>query len=559
MIQLVEVKKTLHQLAMASKIPFGVYKLQAETLDIKVRSCDQILKHITDLMLVTEKIALYAKGTSAAILNKRALESKSKPQNLNGIIKPLLSLTKLEEVEPQWAQLFAEGMFTLCLCYANETAHPNHKVVVNLLTYCQESAEKMALEAKEAAEKDSSLKTQKVSLEIAHLNCLRYFCLIFETYKETAFEKYHNLKEIFNSPKLIRLFLPIFSRYCPVDVLQAALTKVKEMAASACKNPDLAEDFKVCFAMLFLDAHSKSVSHPGHADLLNSLLSFLHEEICKPSAIGLETLMDMLQRFDREMLPYSKIYIKRSLKLINAEIDYDHKRLVYDIFSKILTLSYVQDSDEKSSVLNAELSGKWDRGNEFLLEFRSNKLYNVDIPDVKSVKLRPYQLEGIAWVNFLFKYNLSGALCDDMGLGKTIQSLITVLIFSMKNKGSKSLIVCPNGLVKHWEMEAIKHYQGHSMKVAIIDKSFNGTWKQFKDINLFITSDHMIIKAAHLFEKEHFLVGVLDEAHLIKNEKSKLSKAIKTLTIQHKLALTGTPIQVLYFNPEQPIGTLVYL
>jgi hypothetical protein len=529
---------------MASKIPFGVYKLQAETLDIKVTYHDQILKHITDLMLVTEKLCLYVKGISASILTKRAIEAKSKPQNLNMIIKPLLSLLKLEEVEPQWAHLFAEGMFTLCLCYADEAAHPNHKVVVNLLSYCQDTADRMALEAKEPAEKDSEPKTQKVSLEVSPLHCLKYFGLIFETYRETAFDKYHNLKEIFNSPKLIRLFLPIFARSCPVDVLQASLTKVADMAQAASKNADMALDFKACFSMLFLDAHSKALKSPGHTELLNSLLGFLHLEICKPSAIGLETLMEMLQRFDREMLPFSKIYIKRSLKLINADIDYEHKRLVYDIFSKILTLSYVQDADEKPRILNAEMSGKWDRGNEFLLEFRSNKLYNVDIPDVKSVKLRAYQLEGIAWINFLFKYNLSGALCDDMGLGKTIQSLITVLIYSMKNKGSRSLIVCPNGLVKHWEMEAYKHYQGHNMKIAIIDKSFTGNWKTFKDVNLFITSDHMIIKASHLFEKESFLVGVLDEAHLIKNEKSKLSKSIKTLTIQHKLALTGTPIQV---------------
>lgn len=501
-------------------------------------------------MLVTEKLCLYVKGVSAAILTKRAHEAKVKPQSLNMIIKPLLSLLKLEEVEPQWAQLFAQGMFTLCLCYANDTAHPNHKVIVNLLTYCQDTAERAVQEAKDAEEKDVEKKPKKFNLEIAPLHCLRYFGLIFQTYKERSFEKYHNLKEIFNSPKLIRYFIPIFTRHCPVDVLQASLTKVGEMAAPACKNADVASDFKACFIMLFLEANSKAMSSPGHADLLNSLLAFLHEETSKPSSIGLQTLMEMLTHFDRDMLPYSKIYIKRSLKLINADLDYDLKRLVYDIFSKILTLSYVQDADEKSPVLNAELSGKWDRGNEFLLEFRSNKLYNVDMPDVKSVKLRPYQLEGIAWINFLFRYNLSGALCDDMGLGKTIQSLITVLIFSLKNKGSRNLIVCPNGLVKHWEMEAHKHYQGHPMKIAIIDKTFNGNWKQFKDVNLFITSDIMIVKAAHLFEKEHFLVGVLDEAHLIKNEKSKLSKSIKTLTIQHKLALTGTPIQVHCSNPR---------
>ena len=485
------------------------------------------------------------KGIAASILTQKAHESKSKPQNLNMIIKPLLSLLKLEEVDEKWALMFSNGMFNLCLCYVNETAHPNHKVVLNLLTYCQEVAERHTFEAKDGTEKEGDSKNQNSAFKVISIHSLKYFSLIFSTFHETAFEKYHNLKEIFNSSKLIRLFLPIFCKHCPIDVLQAAITKISELAPLACKNPDMAEDFKSCFIMLFMDANSKAVSSPAHAEVLNQLLAYLHEEISKPSIIGLQTLMELLSNYDREMLPYSKVFIKRSLKLINTDIDYDHKRLIYDIFSKILTLSYVHDTEIRNTVLNSELAGKWERGNEFLLEFRSNKLYNVDIPDVKSVKLRPYQLEGIAWVNFLFKYNLSGALCDDMGLGKTIQSLIIVLIYAMKNKGSRSLIVCPNGLVRHWEIEAQKHYQGHPMmKIAVLDKTFQGNWKQFKDINLFITSDIMIIKGSHLFEKEQFLVGVLDEAHLIKNEKSKLSKAIKTLSIKHKLALTGTPIQV---------------
>lgn len=545
---MVELKKTLNGLANNRKILIAECKMQTESMDQKVGPIDQILKHITDLILIVNKLCLYMKGLAAATLTSRAVSSKSKPQSLNSIIKPLLSLLKLEEVEPEWADLFAQGLFNLCLCYENETAHPNHKIVANLKLHCEEIAAKCSSHEGEVNGKDQPAKQPKITCQLQPIHALRYFSLIFSRFHEMAFEKYPVLKEVFNNPKLIRLFIPLFCANCPIDVIEACLTKLNDMSADACRDSDLAADFKASLIMIFLDANSKASTSKDHRGIVNQILAYLHQEISKPSAIGLQTLLDLLNDFDTCMLPYSKIFIRRSLKLINENIDYDLKRLVFDVFSKILTLSYVQDSDGLPPFLNPELSGKWQRGNEFLLEFRSNKLYNVDIPDIKSVKLRPYQLEGIAWINFLFKYNLSGALCDDMGLGKTIQSLITILIFSQKNKSAKSLIVCPNSLVKHWEMEANKHYQGYSMKVVIIDKTFQGNWKQFKDVNLFITSDIMMVRSSSLFEKTPFLIGVLDEAHLIKNEKSKLSKAMKSLTIQHRLALTGTPIQVLPVN-----------
>lgn len=477
-------------------------------------------------------------------MTSRAQQAGVKPKALNSIIKPLLSLLKLEEVDPKWAEIFARGLFNLCLCYEKDTAHPNHKIISNLLTQSQEVAEKKASLEKEIDEKDTEKKVEKITCDIEPIHMLKYFSLIFEKYRETAFDKYHNLKEIFNSPKLIRLFIPIFCISCPIDVIEACITKLMEMSQEAIMLPETAADFKVSFIMLFIDSNSKADNDKDRNHILNQLLSYLHEEISKPSVIGLLTLLDLLNGFEREMLPFSKIYIKTALKLINADIDYEHKRLIYDIFTRILTLSYVQDTEKTPKVLNAKLTKEWQQGNEFLSEFRSNKLYNVDIPDITSVKLRPYQLEGIAWINFLFKYNLSGALCDDMGLGKTIQSLITILIYNQMTKGSQSLIVCPNSLVRHWEIEANKHYQGYKMKVVVLDKTFQGNWKQYKDVNLFITSEIMIVRASHLFDKMQFEVGVLDEAHLIKNEKSKLSKAIKTLSIKHKLALTGTPIQV---------------
>jgi len=531
----IEVKKQLHALARSHKISSDIYKMQAETIDTK------ILKDVIDLISIVNKLLLFVKGLAASIITNRAEKNKEKPAGLNQIIKPLLSLLKHEEIEDSWAQIFAKGLFNICICYEEDASHPNHKIVSNFLSHCTEKGVKIF--AHDRLENPEHPKAEAVAAEINSTHCLKYFEMIYARYAEKSFEKYHNLKEIFNSPKLVRLFVPIFCKTCPGEVLNACITRLTDWVEVAGKNQDYYRDFKSCFIALFLDADLKAKRDAERRQILNQLLNYLHQEISKNSVVALETLLQLLNEHDKVMLPYSKLYIKRALKLINADLDYDHKRLVYDLFTRILTLSYVQDSEVQPEVLSEELLGKWMRGNEFLLEFRSNKLYNVDIPDVKSVKLRPYQMEGIAWINFLFKYHLSGALCDDMGLGKTIQSLITVLIYAVKDKAAKSLIVCPNSLTKHWEVEAKKHYQGYPMNVAVLDKNFTGNWKAFKDINLFIISDSTLVKNVALFEKESFLVGVLDEAHLIKNEKSKLSKNIKMLQIRHKLALTGTPIQ----------------
>ena len=555
---LVELKDLLHSLSRDGTVPYGVYKMQTETLD------SRIIKPIRDLLVITHLLGVYLKGLAAAITTGRVVREKKKPQGLNSVIKPLLALIKMDDLDSTWAEMFAKGLFNLCLCYQDETSHPNNKIIKNLLTNCTDYVEKKTkeeryLEGKIAEqptiikdiengnEGESSQKQMSVpDLASQRVHAMHYFSLVFNTFHESAFEKYPDLKEeIFNkqSLTLVKLFLPVFFKCCPADVAQTVFTKLEDIAPIASKNPDLALDFHTCFVLIFANCNSTAANDIERRALLNKVLKWLHTALCNASKIGLEVLLKLLGERDKEMLPYSKLYIKRTLKLINVDIDYETKRLVFDVFTRILTLSYVQDADNKPTILDEELLGKWERGNEFLLEFRSNKLYNVDIPDIKSVKLRNYQLEGIAWINFLFKYNLSGALCDDMGLGKTIQALVTVLIYSMANKGSRSIIVCPNSLVRHWEVEANKHYLGYPMKVQVLDKTFTGNWKQLKDINLVITSDNMIIRSSHLFEKEQFLVGVLDEAHLIKNEKSKLSKCIKQLSMQHKLALTGTPIQ----------------
>ena len=69
--------------------------------------------------------------------------------------------------------------------------------------------------------------------------------------------------------------------------------------------------------------------------------------------------------------------------------------------------------------------------------------------------LRPYQAQGVDWLQFLRGADLGGVLADDMGLGKTVQTLAHLLIEQAAGRLDRpSLIVCPTSLIPNWTMEA---------------------------------------------------------------------------------------------------------
>lgn len=137
----------------------------------------------------------------------------------------------------------------------------------------------------------------------------------------------------------------------------------------------------------------------------------------------------MLDNFQVDFILFAKIFLTQIISKINDQLDFD-KEVIFECFSKILTLSYLESKDNEITPLSKTLKDLHYSGHRFLLEFKNNKNFEIDISkilkNINEFSLRDYQLEGIKWINFLFKYGLSGCLCDDMGLGKTIQSLLGV-------------------------------------------------------------------------------------------------------------------------------------
>lgn len=185
--------------------------------------------------------------------------------------------------------------------------------------------------------------------------------------------------------------------------------------------------------------------------------------------------------------------------------------------------------------------------------------------------LRSYQHEGFDWLSHLHKNNLGGCLADDMGLGKTIQALALLLKF--KNESTEfvrpvepeigqlslfateeavqerprpaSLIVLPVSLVHNWEREIQKF--APSLRTYV----YGGARRREKNVlnqlllnfDLVLTTYGTVRNDADRLSQYEFFYLVLDESQTIKNSESKTYKSIMSIRSQHRIVLTGTPIE----------------
>ncbi|MGQ7847503.1 DEAD/DEAH box helicase [Granulosicoccus sp. 3-233] len=157
--------------------------------------------------------------------------------------------------------------------------------------------------------------------------------------------------------------------------------------------------------------------------------------------------------------------------------------------------------------------------------------------------LRPYQLDGMAWLGFLAEYGFNGILADDMGLGKTLQTLGHLQQErDMGRLTQPTLIVAPTSLLGNWQREAAKFTP--RLRTLI----WHGTGRKLDDlvanpVEIVITSYALVTRDIDLLSAQNFGCVVLDEAQAIKNPTAKVTQALKTLTIERRICLTGTPLE----------------
>ena len=185
------------------------------------------------------------------------------------------------------------------------------------------------------------------------------------------------------------------------------------------------------------------------------------------------------------------------------------------------------------------------------------------VPAGMRATLRPYQLEGYRWLDFLRQAGLGGVLADDMGLGKTVQVLAAVqrLIEQREEaQGSESassgdagepegtgpvLVIAPTSVVGSWVEQAERFCPG--LRVRAVRRTAAKREETLAQIvegcDVVVTSYTIVRLCEEEFIAQDWAWVVCDEAQFVKNHASATYKAVRRLRAPSTIAITGTPLE----------------
>lgn len=184
-------------------------------------------------------------------------------------------------------------------------------------------------------------------------------------------------------------------------------------------------------------------------------------------------------------------------------------------------------------------------------------------------KLREYQLEGINWLTFCWLNGRNCILADEMGLGKTVQSI--TFLQEIANYGVRGpfLVLVPLSTIGNWirefetwtEFNVIVYHGSSASRQMLQDYEFyfkdsSGKDKKIVKFNALITTYEVLLSDVPLFCQFKWRNVVIDEAHRLKNKNCKLIEGLRYMDVEHKVLLTGTPLQN---NVEELFSLLNFL
>jgi len=198
-----------------------------------------------------------------------------------------------------------------------------------------------------------------------------------------------------------------------------------------------------------------------------------------------------------------------------------------------------------------------ENNNSHLFEFEANNPVSKILDEFNNIEamsevappaelkatLRNYQQSGINWLQFLRKNNFAGILADDMGLGKTLQILAHILVEKVQGRlNNPAMIVMPTSLLFNWRQEA----QRFTPTLKVVTLHGPQRHQLFKSINhydIVLTTYPLLYRDEGELIKNLYHFLILDEAQNIKNTNTKASHTIRNLNANHRICLTGTPME----------------
>lgn len=262
-------------------------------------------------------------------------------------------------------------------------------------------------------------------------------------------------------------------------------------------------------------------------------------------------LAELLSKYDRK---------KKYYRLKNGEfIQYDQESLnsvsdmlkALQVSEKTLKSGEIEAPRYRALYLDEQLKEKQgisvDRERSYKSLIRNMKSVedsDFELPDSLKKVLRGYQKKGFFWLKTLCQNSFGGILADDMGLGKTLQVIAFLLSSSEEGETKRSLIISPASLVYNWESE-IRRF-APALPVRVLAGSVEERTEILKNSRpgeILVTSYETMRRDQELYKEEDFFCEVIDEAQYIKNAGTKGARAVKSVSAQMKLALTGTPVE----------------
>ena len=170
-------------------------------------------------------------------------------------------------------------------------------------------------------------------------------------------------------------------------------------------------------------------------------------------------------------------------------------------------------------------------------------LPDVPVPTGLVASLRPYQQQGLNWLQFLREHGLAGVLADDMGLGKTLQTLAHILLEKEQGRlTDAALIVAPVSLMGNWLREAARFTPG-LRTLVLHGQDRHGAAADIADFDVVIAPYSLLQRDRDLWLARRWHLVVLDEAQNIKNASTGAAQVAAELDATHRLCLSGTPME----------------
>lgn len=182
-----------------------------------------------------------------------------------------------------------------------------------------------------------------------------------------------------------------------------------------------------------------------------------------------------------------------------------------------------------------------------------------DVPAGVTAQMRPYQLEGFHFLAYLSANHFGGILADDMGLGKTVQTLAWLIWLRAERKGNgapaankkqkaddnklpASLVVCPKSVMDNWQAEAQKFTPELRVKCWSA-RDLDTLHKGLDEADVHVLNYNQLRSLGESLLPIRWHALILDEGQYIKNPTSQTAQVARALKAEHRLVLSGTPIE----------------